>query len=44
MVLNLVLNGVNELCCPKGFQIGVILDALLTSIKSDDLREHLEEV
>ena len=36
--------GANELTWPRGFQIGVTLDALLAFVKSGGLRGHLKEV
>ena len=41
---NVVLRGANELLWPRGFQIGVKLDALQTFLKSGVLRGHLKEV
>ena len=37
---NMVLWGANELPWPRGFQIGVKLDAFLKFLKSGALREH----
>ena len=41
---NLILRGANELPLPRGFQIVLALDALLTFLKPDDFRGHLKEV
>ena len=41
---NIVLRGANELPWPRGFLIGVTLDAFLTFLKSGALRGHLKEV
>ena len=38
---NVVLRDANELPGPRGFQIGVTLDALQTFLKSGGLRGHL---
>ena len=43
-VSKLVLRGANEFAGPRGFQIGVTLDALLTFLKSGAFRGHLKEV
>ena len=40
----IVLWGANELPWPKGFQIGVKLDAFLKFLKSSAFRGHLKEV
>ena len=41
---NMVLRGANELPWPRGFQIGVTLDAFLKFLKSGVLQGHLREV
>ena len=43
-VSNVVLRGANELPAPRGFQIGVTLDAFMKFLKSCDFRGHLKEV
>ena len=43
-VSNMVLRGSYELPLPRGFSNGVTLNALLTYLKSGDLRGHLKEV
>ena len=41
-VSNMVIWGVNELLWPRGFQIGVTLDAFLKFLKSGALRGHCQ--
>ena len=43
-VSNMVRRGTNELPWPRGFQIGVTLDAFLKFLKSDALMGHFKEV
>ena len=38
------IRGANKILWPRGFQIGVTLDALLEFTKSGGLRGHLKEV
>ena len=41
---NVVLRDANDLPWPRGFQIGVTLEALLSFVKSGDFSAHLKEV
>ena len=43
-VSNVVLRGANDILKPRGLQIGVTLDVLLTFLKSGGFRGHLKEV